>query len=359
MVSVRTVCMLGPKRSGKTALLQTFIDCVENGGHGYNTDISIRSIDKSRFNPETELGILPEDKDYLELKSQFFTVHSRRQTDAIQDFFFAVKVGNADTRVLQVIDAPGEYGVREGHGAQVELAEIPLYFDKLRKSDAAVVVVPLVADLRTAAFTGRLKGAISWLTGMSEAASVRRIIVAFTQYEKLFVHAGRDAFFVASQREPALEVVRRALSQGNWADGLETFEKSGGSVYFAVTSSFGFVKGFGLPNIDPHAPLALPNSIDEQLFWADQLKVDAYWRPFLTADPFICATYDKPGHLTFTFGDVDPPAKETPQDGPPKPELTPFPPLKGDEEVVQPKRNRPRLGPFLQQAADFLNKNRE
>ena len=66
---------------------------------------------------------------------------------------------------------------------------------------------------------------------------------------------------------------------------LETGD-GGASVRFTVASSYGFTKRFQNPNIDPHQP-------GERRFRRaslDEARASSeYWRPFLTAEPFLYA----------------------------------------------------------------------
>ena len=74
-------------------------------------------------------------------------------------------------------------------------------------------------------------------------------------------------------------------------------------------------------------------------------SIPTYWRPFLTADPFICAAMDEPGAYTFTFDSLrgDEPPPPLPSRPPPRPEN----PTRGD-------RPKPLSG-----LTDFFNRRRD
>jgi hypothetical protein len=317
MVDKCTICLVGPKSAGKSSLLQTFVDCIELGAHGFSDeyDISVQDIDEEEYaGGQSVSRILGGNSGvYRDYRDNFFI--NQVQTDSTIEFFFRLTAGgtglktdadgkNSREILLRVVDSAGEYAVAENYGsARIDnpIESVSKLNDALMQADATIIVIPLV-DLDRATFVGSLTGLIARLVN-ARGEKPNRIVVAFTQYEKLFLRAGRDAFATASLREIAQMVIRRAVEQGRWADDLVRFsEMPDREVYFTVTSSYGFAKGLGVPNIDPHWPSDPPT---EQLFGKPG-DIAAYWRPFLTADPFVSAAIDKPGVLTFTFDTLFP-----------------------------------------------------
>jgi hypothetical protein len=73
-------------------------------------------------------------------------------------------------------------------------------------------------------------------------------------------------------------------------------------VQFTVTSAYGFTRDFGNPNIDPFAESERRFQLSDE----DSLRraVDEYWRPFLTADPFIYAASGIPSGFMFSLDQV-------------------------------------------------------
>jgi hypothetical protein len=306
-------------------LLQTFVDCMDLGGHGFSSKhkFSVRSIDETEYADGSSVTRIlgGSSGTYKPFRNAFFT--EQVQTDSTNDYYFRLTANGigekldggktADYMLLRVVDSAGEYAVEEDFGgARVDnpTESMDKLNDALVQAEATIIVIPLV-DLGRATFIGPLKGLISKLVN-TNGEKPYRIVVAFTQYEKLFVRAGRDAFATASLRPVAQKVIQRAVEQGRWADDLRRFaEAPGRTVYFTVTSSYGFAKGLGIPNVDPHwrAPDGQPPS--EQLFGKPD-DIATFWRPFLTADPFISAAINQPGELTFTFESLFPEEKPLP-----------------------------------------------
>jgi hypothetical protein len=127
-----------------------------------------------------------------------------------------------------------------------------------------------------------------------------RVVIAFTHYERLFINLGQSAFEFACVPRVARDVMLRALNQSDWADSLNRLHKRGVDIYFTVTSAYGFVKGYGNPNIDPH------QMGDEMPFGRNGSapSMTRFWRPFLSAEPFICAALNEPSQFAIPFQDI-------------------------------------------------------
>ncbi|NPV19287.1 hypothetical protein [Bradyrhizobium aeschynomenes] len=362
MVEKCTICLVGPKSAGKSSLLQTLVDCVELAGHGFSSDygISLRDIDEAEYSDGQAVSRIlgGSSGNYRDYRSDFF--HVQVQTDSTIEFYFRLTVdvqgatrGESQriSKLLRVVDSAGEYAVVENYGGgriDNPTESVNKLNDALMEAEATIIVIPLV-DMEKATFVGPLTNLIAQLVKTSDQKP-SRIVVAFTQYEKLFVRAGRDAFAAACQPEVAEGVIRRALGQGQWAADLKRFaKKPNKQVYLTVTSSYGFARGLGIPNIDPHWPAEMPS---EQLIGKPD-DIAAYWRPFLTADPFITAAIDHPGELTFTFEALFPEEHEglgeeqVPYDPEPQPEVAPV-------ELTQ---RRPKNG-WLKDKLNWFNRNR-
>ena len=301
MAEKRTICVIGPRSAGKSSLLQTFVDCVELGGHGYSEqhNVRIQSIAKDEFAEKGGVSRMfgGQSGDYRVYRDMFFT--KPEATDRTIEFFFRISIGAGSNNSIltRVVDSAGEDAVPVSYG-MTERQKIKENIDKLKAelllADAAIIVVELV-DLGSATFQGPLKSLIAEL--VAEGDNPKRIVVAFTQFERLFVNAGRDAFAIACQPAVARNVIMEALDQSTWKGDLRSFAKlPGRSVYFTVVSSFGFVKGSGIPNFDPH----WTGDLAMELLGKPK-NIGTYWRPFLTADPFVCAATGEPSKYTFTF----------------------------------------------------------
>jgi hypothetical protein len=300
-----TICVIGPKSAGKSSLLQTFVDCVDLGGHGYSAhhNVKIQSITKDEFAEKGGVSRMfgGQSGDYREYRRDFFT--KQVDTQLTIEFFFRVSINAAlnNPILVRVVDSAGEDAVPVSFGSLE--SQVRDGIDKLKaelaQTDAAIIVVELV-DLGSATFQGPLKSLISELLAGND--NPRRIVVAFTQFERLFVNAGRDAFAIACQPAVARNVILEALEQSSWQEDLRSFSKlPGRSVYFTVVSSFGFAKGLGIPNFDSHWTAGL----EGQLLGKPN-NIGTYWRPFLTADPFVCAATGEPSTYTFTFDTLYP-----------------------------------------------------
>jgi hypothetical protein len=306
-----TICVVGPKSAGKSSLLQTFVDCVGLGGHGYSErhNVRIQSIAKDEFAEKGGVSRMfgGQSGDYRIYRKPFFT--KQEQTENTIEFFFRISIdtGSNNSILTRVVDSAGEDAVPATYG-MVERQEVRESIDKLKAelslADAAIIVVELV-DLGSATFQGPLKSLISEL--VAEGDNPKRIVVAFTQFERLFVNAGRDAFAIACQPAVARNVIVEALDQSTWKGDLRSFSKlPGRSVHFTVVSSFGFAKESGIPNFDPH----WTEGLEMQLLGKPN-NIITYWRPFLTADPFVCAATGEPSKYTFTFETLYPEERES------------------------------------------------
>jgi hypothetical protein len=322
-----TICVIGPLSSGKSALLQTFVDCVEQGGHGYSErhNVRIQSIAKDEFAGKGGVSRMfgGQSGDYHDYRNNFF--NKPVATEDTIEFFFRISIdaGSNNSVLTRIVDSAGEDAVPVSYGTS-ERQQIKTSIDKLKtelsQADAAIIVVELV-DLGSATFQGPLKSLISEL--VAESDNPKRIVVAFTQFERLFVNTGRDAFQIACQPAVTRNVILEALDQSTWKGDLRSFSKlPGRSVYFTVVSSFGFAKGSGIPNFDPH----WTGDLAMELLGKPK-NIPTYWRPFLTADPFVCAATGEPSKYTFTFETLYPeerkPAARPSANGP-RPEPSTF-----------------------------------
>ena len=123
--------------------------------------------------------------------------------------------------------------------------------------------------------------------------------MAWSFYERLFVNLGPCAFTYACDPEVAAHVLRRTLAQAPWLDALRELErKPDVALRFCVFSSFGFVKGFQNPNLDPHQTGERRFSrVDAQ----GRLSLAEFWRPFLAADPIVNAALGLDSAFCFSY----------------------------------------------------------
>jgi hypothetical protein len=222
---------------------------------------------------------------------------------------------------MQIVDAAGDLSTwlrlpPEDWGQQLDDLE-----DRLRVTDAALVVVPLDSH-----------GADLWATHLCEVIDklvripsdqrvLKRLIVVFNKYEHLFTRFGTDAVSVALRPHAALYTVRREFQHRRWLQRLSQLARSADvDLRFTVASSLGFTRSFGAPNVDADATknASGPMRFRVKTGVTGELAAEPLWRPFMTADPFIFAATGLVNAYMFTVEDletnqafdVDPPQDE-------------------------------------------------
>lgn len=313
-----TVCLVGPKSGGKSSLLASLTDCVAQGAFGYSPLLrpTLQSIDESAFRgdaqPPRPADFFAGDAgDYERLKRDFAESGVATDTLDTYEYYFRLSVnGEAPPAILtrgpwllEIVDSAGEIA------APPEGAEIAILDDvknklarQLLACEAIVLVLPLVR-LEDSAWTGALARLIDRLA-LAPQKNLRRFVVAFSQYERLFTRLGPSAFTYACDPAVAAYVLRKTLRAARWLDRLRALEAPNGaaSVRFTVCSAYGFTKRFQNPNLDPHQP-------GEKRFRRPQIEsaraCGEYWRPFLTAEPILCAALGLDSAFTFSFAQLD------------------------------------------------------
>jgi hypothetical protein len=313
-----SICLLGPKKGGKSSLLASLVDCVAQSAYGYSPRLrpALQPISQAEFAGE---GIAPRRADFLDvdqgdyerLKRDFAEGGVATDTLNTYEYFFRLSVnGEAPPKVvargpwlLEIVDSAGEIAVPP------DGAEVAILNDVKAKlarqaldADALVIVLPLVR-LEDSAWTGTLARLIDRLA-LARDRKLKRLVVVFSQYERLFTRLGPSAFTYACDPAVALHVLRKSLSAAQWLDRLRALEQPGGgvSVRYTVASAYGFTKRFQNPNMDPHQP-------GERRF--RRAGVDGaraygeYWRPFLTAEPILYAALGLDSAFTFSHAQLD------------------------------------------------------
>jgi hypothetical protein len=315
MTETLTLCLLGPRGAGKSSLLATATDCVVQNAHGYPIELrpTLQAISRAAFHgfdsSASRLDILDGlADDYQKLRRDFSAGGAATEPTRLNEYFFRLTLnGDAPPALrekapflLRVIDAAGAVAVPDDAGvadAPNDLRED--FASKLQNADAIVLVLPLVR-FEDSSWIGNLARLLERLA-LSPETRLKRVVVAFSQYERLFVRLGPSAFTYACDPAVALHALRRALLGAPWSDALRALERRV-AVRFIALSAYGFVKTFQNPNIDPHGEgerrfrrngVAGPRAFAE------------FWRPFLTADPFLYAALDLDNAFFFSFADID------------------------------------------------------
>jgi hypothetical protein len=314
MTEKLTICLVGPKRSGKSSLLATAPDSIVQGAHGYPPDLrpAMQAISQSEFDPlalpSTKFGLLESPADnYQKLRRSFVESDKPHDQPTPAEHFFRLTLNGASPQkgacLLRVVDADGDVAVPPDNAqSEPDYGQREFFAARLSSAEAIIVAAPLlrVEDcgwvLNMARFFDQL--------AQSPNRNLRRVVVAFTQYERLFTNLGPSAFTYACDPAVALYVIRKYLVTANWVASLRSLESGRANidVRFGVTSAFGFTKRFQNPNLDPHqkgdrrfrrVSVSGPRSLNE------------FWRPFLTADPFLFAATGLGNAFTFAFGQID------------------------------------------------------
>lgn len=316
MAEKLTICLVGPRGSGKSSMLAAATDCIVQNAHAYSPDLrpAMQTITRAAFHGfDSKLDIFDGlTDDYQKLRRDF--VEGCSPTDArTHEYFFRLTLNGAAPRtlrakapyLLRVVDAGGDVAIPDETAPHDVLSEAREDFaSKLTTAEAIIFVLPLVRfeDSGWVANLARLTERLALATDQKS----KRLVVAFSQYERLFVRLGPSAFTYACDPAIALHVLRRCLRSAPWIDGLRALEASAKvDIRFTVTSAYGFTKTFQNPNLDPHRGA-------ERRFRREGLAgargLTEFWRPFLCADPVLYAALGLENAFMFSHAQIDGPA---------------------------------------------------
>jgi hypothetical protein len=219
------------------------------------------------------------------------------QRTAIRKYEFELSYGTDAARTrfdFTVADAAGEHVFPEDTQAdateeQESRESRDAFIDYLVHSEGLVIVLPLYR-IRRPRFDQLMDRLIDALTPddtlPGEAPRLRRVIIALSQYERLFVQFGNQAAEIASHPHVARQAAASRLRDVPWMRRLRELRRRY-HIKVIVTSAYGFLPDFGNPNLDPDAEPNLPFAIRVD---PDNPANSEYERhPFLAADPFIFA----------------------------------------------------------------------
>jgi hypothetical protein len=397
----KTICLLGPKRCGKSSLLRTLRQCLLQDAHGYEPDyitsFTLKEITRDEFrggrqDPDDTILTRFVQGDYSDQETVFFerengTEESDLPGDGPRQHYFSLEWtagqgGDAAASgicLLQIVDAAGELSTPRGptpedwerHRVELENA--------LRVAHGVILVVP-PADGRSERWATYMIEALERLL-KRPSPDLRNLAVVFSQYDRLFSRCGRHAVGIAVRPHAALYAIRREFASRVWLRSLTRLMRRAHNteLRFTVASALGFTKVFGNANVDPNAehvsPLAdvatghVAQTVasPEQQFRFRVNGTDAMqlWWPFLSADPFIFAATGMAGYYMFTPEDVQAeiaPGHEngsdalqiewtqSPDGGNAPWEYDPEPPP--DHSPIQPERR-----PWLRRLRNYFNAN--
>ncbi len=318
MAEKLTICLVGPRNAGKSSLLASLTDCVMQSAYGYSPDLraAIQPVSRSEFENALTAGSRFEILGnpvvaYENLRREFAAGGAPTPPADIYEYFFRLTLSAGPSfgaqartpRLIEIVDASGDIGAPED-GAPLDIAPgvREKFAAKLLGAEAIVFVLPLLRfdDCRWI-------GALARLIERLAAARVKKakhVVIAFSQYERLFVQLGPSAFTCACDPAVALHVLRKFVQAAPWMDSLRTLEAADSDVKvrFTVFSAYGFTKTFQNPNIDPH-------ETGERRFHRASVDgrrvLSEFWRPFLTAEPILFAALDLDSAFTFSYAQID------------------------------------------------------
>ena len=312
------ICLVGPRKGGKTSLLASLSDCVAQSAFGYSPRLrpALQRISEAEFYAESSEPrktdfLTIEQGDYERLKRDFAEGGVATDTLDTYEYHFRLTVnGEAPPEILtrgpwllEIIDSAGEIAVPPDGAEVAILNDVKAKLAaQMLASEAIVIVLPMVR-LEDSAWIGTLARLIDRLA-LAPDKKLRRLVVAFSQYERLFTRLGPSAFTYACDPAVALQALRKTLRGAQWMDRLRALEapRGGVSVRFTVCSAYGFTKRFQNPNIDPH-------QMGERRFRRAGIEgpraFSEFWRPFLTAEPVLYAALGLDSAFTFSYGQLD------------------------------------------------------
>lgn len=314
-----SMCLIGPKKGGKSSLLASLVDCVAQSAFGYSPRLrpALQPITAAEYDPANAAPkkadlLSVEQGDYERLRREFAEGGVATDTLDTYEYCFRLTVnGEAPAAallpgpwLLEIIDSAGEIAVPPDGAEVAILNDVKAKLARqMLSAEAIVIVLPLVR-LEDSGWSGNLARLIDRLA-LSPEKKLKRLVVVFSQYERLFARLGPSAFTYACDPAVARHALRKSLRGVQWLDrlrALESPEGGGVSVRFTVCSAYGFVKRFQNPNIDPHQP-------GERRFRRAGLEgaraYNEYWRPFLTAEPFLYAALGLDSAFTFSYAQLD------------------------------------------------------
>ena len=313
-----SICLLGPKSGGKSSLLASLTECVGQGAFGYSARLrpTLQSITEVEFRK----GLIDRRKadfltapqtGYERLKQDLINGGIATNTLDTYEYYFRLTAHEgaqdapASSRacLLEIIDASGDVALPSDEARVAILDDVKAKLARqIFKSEAIVIVLPMVR-IEESGWPGALARLIDRLT-LTRDKNLRRIVVVFSHYERLFTRLGPDAFTYACDPAVARYALQRALRASRWFDHLRKLQSDSQIITarFCVCSSYGFTKRFQNPNIDPW-------QAGDKLFHRKGLEglsaFSEYWRPFLTAEPILYAALGVDSAFTFSFEQLD------------------------------------------------------
>ena len=320
--------LVGPKAAGKSSMFQTFHEALDRGRHGYPRafDPQVRLTGEptrieglthaeyiERMINQPGIGEVRDEAERALLGHIATTDHADIVTRHYE-LSYHEPGGRRERTVVRmaITDAAGEHSFRrKTPDALMETVLKPIrakLYAELATCVGFVVVVPF-SEAIDSVFIERLD---QWLHTLSNIAADRHtdaaampprpVVVALTRYDALFTDFGSEAFRIAADPRVATDIVNRLVSNtqhgATFRKNVAKYDVSEGGrfkIVFVPTSSFGFVPGFGCPNLDPNVnpEVVQATMVAGESTSSFKVSIPAHPNqhlfPFLTADPFIYA----------------------------------------------------------------------
>jgi hypothetical protein len=192
--------------------------------------------------------------------------------------------------------------------------EYETLIDALAQCTAIILVFPFGPAADAGRWEPFLFGLMHSLARV-EDVKIKRIILAFNQYESVVLAEGNKAAYYAAQKENARKALEDAVCNARGLVGaLAKLLNRGGDkridIYCVPTSFYGFVRYNGCANVSSRGEKANVSLLGELIGKGEILKDEvshrSLWVPFLTCDPFIAAVTGQWGELFFPLQELAP-----------------------------------------------------
>jgi hypothetical protein len=309
-----TICLMGDTKFGKTSLIASLRGCVQQQAIGYKSDQPFEF---------TVVGQKPLSRDYYahgaynDIESGLFGVGQGTDVDKTLTYDFEVRArpNPSDPELtvypIQVHDTGGAVWMSSVQAYVSQDSAVQGNFENYRekilpRATALILVIPLFESWEVESdvpWRRRMNELLEAIMTQPEFIGIRRIAVALTQYERLFVDFGALAATVAIDPFVAREIVKEALGRMRSQDvatRLLTHKTRDRQIVFVPVSAHGFARGNGCPNFDPGTNLLLRQRLGD----AQETGRRALWRPFCTADPFLFAATGMRSDYMFSYAEL-------------------------------------------------------
>ncbi len=314
--------VIGPTRSGKTALMLSLRRCVDARSHSYG----------ARY--VTTIGHTNEEYDRLQQWLDTYFPRGLRLdasdlgTCFVPEFTLRVRQRHrrGDAGLLHSRHKT-RFRTFDGAGELLEKAKVAAdpRFRECRErlnqelADCDTVLLCLPIGLRiNRDQESELK---NLLEGFIDSRQVRSLVVCFTMYETLGIEYGRLAYRELANRLAARRAIREALEHRllGLDNHLEQFHLASGKrgVWCAPVSAYGFIARNGGANVavfgkTEHCLRTTPADKDGKAAptgahspYEHDVALTDWWRPFLTIDPFVfITTGDRRGTLIHAYDEI-------------------------------------------------------